>query len=241
MPKAVFDMAERKREGETHLMKILGRTLSATTMFFVASGAFGASLSSIEPLICNNGYSDDGSTCTTYDVGDCDSGYYELESNNESVIAPNGSMCQVSSYKTTTMPDTIVTLTYHGLLVGEEITLCNNGYAATNASTCTTYSAGNCGSGYYEPPSNESTFIAPNGTSCQVSTYKIANALDTVVTLTYHGTIIGDEITLCNHGYAATNATTCTAYATGYCPNDYYAMSANSATFTDYDSSCASN
>ena len=233
--------ARREREKGNTRMKFLPLNLAYVFALIFACGvAHSASLSSITPTICTNGYSDDGSTCTTYDVGDCGAGYYELENNTSTTIAPNGSTCQVANYRPATIDSATFTLTYHGMLVGSTVdNLCTNGYS-DDGSTCKTYGAGDCASGNYELTYNTSTTVAPNGSVCQVVNYK-PKTVDNSVSLTYHGLLVGSTVdNLCTNGYSA-DGSTCTTYTAGYCPNGYYSLSNNPSTFTDYTTSCASN
>lgn len=208
---------------------------------FACGDAFSASLSAASVTLCNNGYAaTNATTCTSYDTGLCPSGSYELPANNQTAVSLQDNACRVATYSLTTVDD-VVTASYHGVLSGSEITLCNNGYAATNASTCTSYARGVCQSGNYELQSNTVSVVATtqNGL-CNVATYSRA-VVDDVVSAEYHGVLSGSQITLCDNGYAATNATTCTSYTTGYCPNNYYSMAGNPSTFTNYTTSCPNN
>jgi len=204
------------------------------------TGAFCAQIVGAEKLLCTNGYSADNSTCTTYDVGNCGSGYIEYENNKSTFIGVYENRCQISTYKKQTVPDTLIELTYSGLVSGAEVNLCTNGYS-TNNSSCTTYGAHDCASGYYEQTSNTSTFIGVYDNKCVLSTYKKKTVPETTVVLTYRGLVSGAEVNLCTNGYS-TNNSSCTTYGSGYCWNGYYDMNLGSTTFNAPTSgACASN
>lgn len=216
------------------------RQFAAFLFFLVLFDAHAAQLVGNPITLCNNGYSPDGSTCTSYSAGECDSGYYDLTPSSTSFISPSDTQCSYASYKPRTLPDTLITMLYHGAIIGDEITLCNNGYSANNSS-CTSYNTGDCDSGYHEIVTNATSFISPSGVQCTYGGYKPRTMPDTTITLEYHGAILGGEITLCDNGYS-TNSTTCTTYTQGTaCPTNYYDVKPSTAAFTAKNGSCASN
>ena len=205
----------------------------------LCGNVFAAQLVGNEITLCTNGYSADGSTCTPYDDGDCGTGYYDLTASATSFVAPSNNVCSTSGYKSRTLPDTTIALVYHGAVLGEEITLCNNGYSS-NGSSCSTYSRGDCSdSSYYEIATNSTSFVAPNGNVCSTSGYKSRTLPNTTITMVYHGAVVGDEITLCNNGYSA-DGSSCTTYASSGCPSDFYNINTGAAAFAENNGSCAS-
>lgn len=205
---------------------------------FTCTGANSAQLVGSEITLCTNGFSPDGSTCTTYGTGDCNSGYYDLTPSSTSFVSTTSDVCNVSGYKSATLPDTTIAIIYHGAVVGDEITLCTNGYSA-DGSTCSTYSAGDCTSGYHEIVTNTTSFVSPTSNVCNVSGYKKHTMPDTSTTITYHGAVVGSEITLCANGYSA-DGSTCTTYGTTNCPTDYYNVNVGATSFAKNTGSCAS-
>lgn len=201
-------------------------------VFINSSRVMGAEIVGSPILLCENGYSADGSTCTTYnDGGRCDSGYYQLIS-TDSFIAPQETECRYATYKKVTLPDTAMYPMYFGVLVGDPVTLCTNGYS-TDGSTCTTYTQKNCDAGYHTPTGNQSSFTAPESDLCQIAGYSKKTYPDTTAYVIYNGLIVGSEITLCTNGYSA-DGSTCTTYSNGYCPNDYYDLNNGDATFAGF-------
>lgn len=205
---------------------------------FICTGANSAQLVGSEITLCTNGYSPDGSTCTTYDNGDCETGYYDLTPSATSFVSSNTANCSVSGYKSRTLPDTTITLVYHGAVVGDEITLCSNGYSP-DGSSCSTYSRGDCASNYHEIVTNATSFVSPTSNVCSASGYKKHTMPDTSTTITYHGAVLGDEITLCTNGYSA-DGSTCSTYGTSNCPTDYYNVNVGATSFVENNGSCAS-
>ena len=136
---------------------------------FICTGANSAQLVGSEITLCTNGFSPDGSTCTTYGAGDCASGYYDLTPTSTSFVSTMNGTCSASGYKSRTLPDTTITMMYHGAVVGSEIALCTNGYSP-DGSTCTTYGTTNCPSDYYNVNVGATSFAENNG-SC-ASGYK---------------------------------------------------------------------
>ena len=193
-----------------------------------------------EKLLCTNGYSSDNSTCTTYTTGSCDTDYIEFEQNPSTFIGVYENKCQISTYKKTSVPDTLIALRYNGILSGDETLLCTNGYSSNN-STCTSYAVHDCNSGYYEQTSNHETFIGVYDNKCAVATYKKKSVPNTTVVLTYRGMVSGSETLLCSNGYSSNNST-CTNYASGYCWTGYYDMNLGATTFSEQtNGACASN
>lgn len=214
--------------------------LYACAIFCACPNAFSAQIVGAEVLLCTNGYSSDNSTCTTYTTGSCDTGYIEFENNPSTFIGAYENKCQISTYKKTLVPDTLIALRYSGILSGDETLLCTNGYSSNN-STCTSYATHDCESGYYEQTSNHETFIGVYDNKCAIATYKKKSVPNTTVVLTYRGVVSGTETLLCSNGYSANNST-CTNYTSGYCWNGYYDMNLGVTTFSEQtNGACASN
>ena len=144
---------------------------------FLCPGAESAQLVGSEILLCTNGFSPDNTTCTTYGVGDCDTGYYDLTPSETSFFATTNGVCARGGYyHLETLPDTATAVYYHGILLGDETTLCTNGYSPDNT-TCTTYSSGDCPTGYLDVSPASTSFAAYNS-SC-ASRYVQYDAEDT--------------------------------------------------------------
>lgn len=207
---------------------------------FMCSGANSAQLVGNEITLCTNGYSADGSTCTPYDVGNCDSGYYDMNIASTEFISQTLYSCTYNGYTKTTLPDTNIVIKYSGASIGDEITLCSNGYSA-DGSTCTTYDMGDCDTGYYEIVTNSTSFVSTTKNhQCIYTNYKSKLMPDNIIALYYHGAVLGDEITLCTNGYSA-DGSTCTDYIQSTdCPNNYYNVNPSATAFTLKTGSCAS-
>ena len=165
---------------------------------------FGAQLVGSEVLLCSNGYTTDGTTCTSYTAGICESGNYQIATDMTAFVAPDtGTIkCSTAGYKESEIPSEM-SIVYQGLLVGSETLLCSNGYT-TDGTTCTTYSAGICESGNYQIATGMSAFVAPDaGTSkCSVAGYK-SSELPSITSVIYQGLVVGSETLLCSNGYTA--------------------------------------
>lgn len=207
---------------------------------FICTGANSAQLVGSEITLCTNGFSPDGSTCTTYGAGECGVGYYDLTSSATSFVSTTaGGVCNVAGYKARTLPDTTIELIYHGAVIGSEITLCANGYSP-NGTTCTTYGVGDCSADYYDVKAGATTFVSSVNDSCSVAGYKSRTLPDTTIELIYYGMVVGSEILLCDNGYSPDNST-CTTYQQNDCPSEYYGINAGGTSFaTTNNGSCAS-
>ena len=202
------------------------------------NAANSAQLVGSEILLCTNGYSPDNSTCTTYGAGDCESGYYDFSPSATTIVSPTDNQCAYASYKAKTLPDTTISVVYHGAVLGDEITLCTNGYSPDN-STCSTYARGDCETNYYELEPSATSFVSPSGNMCNVGGYKSHTMPDTTISVVYHGAVLGNEITLCTNGYSPDNST-CTTYTAGDCPESYVDIKAGATSFVAKNGSCAS-
>jgi len=155
-----------------------------------------------EITLCNNGYSVNGTSCSTYSRGDCETNYYEIVTNATSFVSPSGTSCTTSGYKAKTLPNTTITLVYHGAVIGDEITLCSNGYSADGTS-CTTYAATDCPSNFYNVNVGATSFAENNG-SCG-SGYHQYEA-DDICNYSPSGSAC---VNFCSSGELATGAGTC--------------------------------
>lgn len=122
---------------------------------------YSALISGDEVTLCTNGYASDG-TCVQYSAGNCPSGDVELVS-DVSFRAPQNGSCKLSTQEITNISDEYSIL-YSALLVGNEVTLCTNGYASDGS--CVSYLTGDCPTGYYDMATSSTTFISPNNYVC---------------------------------------------------------------------------
>ena len=175
------------------------QTLPDITTYLVYNGILIGS----ETTLCSNGYSTNGSSCTSYSQNNCDSGYYDPIGNQTSFVAPENELCRVTGYKQTVCPDTTINIVYNGILIGSEITLCSNGYS-TNGSSCTSYSNGYCPDDYYDLNNGETTFTGLTAGSCG-SGYKTYVA-DSACGYSLSGSTCVD---LCVNGLMTTDVGTC--------------------------------
>jgi len=117
--------------------------------------------------------------------------------------------------------------TFDGIVVGNEITTCNNGYYT--GGQCVSYTTGDCETGNYDIKSAQSTFkaVEADGSSCL--TGFTARARPDEWSPIYNGFVLGSEITLCPSGYYTNGA--CSTYASGDCLSGYYDNALDSGTF----------
>jgi len=218
---------------------------------FATIDAYSASIQGSEITLCNGGYRSysadtDSVSCVPYAAGSCSAGYIQYPKNSSTFIGLYGDRCAISTYHKENMPDTLVSLSYSGLVTGSEITLCDGGYMSYNngSPTCVSYAKHDCENGFVEFTNNTNTFIGVYDNKCVLSTYKKKSVPDNLVALTYRGTTSGSELTLCNHGYMGyvDGASSCHTYGSGYCWDNYYAIPLGSTTFNAPSSgACASN
>lgn len=221
-------------------------TLAMVAMFCTNS-SFAASLSGLTVTLCADGYADIGSQnsshhCEPYAQGSCDAGYYELPQNSGTFIAPENGQCRSASFGKYTTALDIFDFTYTGVIIGSEITLCDDGYSR-DGSTCTSYDAANCDSGNYKLVGTETAFVdvGVNDTCDTTGFTKKLTLMDSLIYLIYNGVLVGSEITLCDNGYS-TDSTTCSNYTSGYCPTGYFNLDTDDGFMTMQSSgSCASN
>lgn len=178
------------------------KLLVLTFCVCINTDVFGAQIVGSEITLCSDGYSANGTSCTSYAQNNCDSGYHDILA-TDAFIAPQETECRYATYKKQTLPDTTTYLIYNGILVGAEITLCSNGYS-TNGSSCTTYSNGYCPNDYYDLNNGETTFKALNAGSCG-SGYKTYNA-ESACGYSLSGSTCVD---LCVNGLMTTDVGTC--------------------------------
>jgi hypothetical protein len=134
----------------------------------------------------------------TYGKNDCDSGYYEIEAGQ--MLSP--SECSYSGYKRYTVQDNVFDIQFSGAVLGDEITLCNNGYS-TNGTSCTAYAQGACPNSYHDIKSPDTSFTAYNGT-CGTG-YSRYVAQEPCGYMPSKQTCVG----LCDNGELTTGAGTC--------------------------------
>lgn len=204
------------------------------------SDSFGASTGGLTVMLCDNGYADNSSStaanrhCEPYAQGNCPSGYYELPENSGSFIATTGNgRCQSASFSKYTTSLDIFDFTYTGVILGDAITLCDNGYSRNN-SDCTTYARANCDASHYKLVGTETSFVDV-GANDTCDTTGFVNKLtlsDTLSYLVYNGILVGSELTLCSNGYLTDGSSSCTTYASGYCPTGYYDLDTDAGFIT---------
>lgn len=142
--------------------------------------------------------------------------------------------CGAPGYRYVTLDDAFE-LFYSGLIVGDEVTLCTNGYMSNGL--CTSYTTGNCSSGNYTAGSGLS-FIAPVNGTCDAPGYRYAT-IDNAFYGIYNGMLVGNEVTLCTNGRMVNG--TCTAYSTGDCISNYYDTGIDTNTFAESSNDACSS
>ena len=195
-----------------------------------------------EVLLCNNGYSTDGSTCTPYAQGVCASGSYQVTTSDIAFLTPDAGTgsCSNAGYHTYSLTYSGVTLTTGGVVSGAEVTLCDNGYS-TNGTTCTTYTQGSCESGSHLVSISAVAFLSPDaGTgTCSIPGYQPRTITYAGLSLTTNGVEWGTGPTLCINGFSA-DGSNCSAYVQNNCSTGYHDMGLNVNTFAEKSGSCSS-
>ena len=79
-------------------------------------------------------------------------------------MAVENGLCRESAYDLIEIPDDLVPI-YNGFLMGSAVTLCDNGYRVNNGS-CTSYTAGDCPTGYKDLALNENTMTTLSNGVC---------------------------------------------------------------------------
>jgi len=111
--------------------------------------------------LCTNGRMVNG-TCVSYSAGDCSSGNYSVVE-NAAIIAPVNGKCDAPGYSYTSIDNDFYGI-YRGMVVGDEVTLCDDGRKVNG--TCTAYTTGTCDSGYYDTGIDTNTFGSPTNEAC---------------------------------------------------------------------------
>ena len=103
----------------------------------------------------------DGS-CVTYSAGECASGNVSLVTNG-AFMAPVDGKCDAPGYTLKSIENEFTGI-YRGIIAGSEVTLCSNGHMS--GGTCSSYSVGECPSGYYDLEPGTATFGSPTNDTC---------------------------------------------------------------------------
>ena len=190
-----------------------------------------------ERLVCDNGYTINGSSCRTYTRGVCSSGNVMIDTSRQSFKpTTSGGTCSDSGYVVVTLPTGFEIL--NSYTSGPERLVCNNGYTI-NGSSCRTYARGACSSG--------NVMIAMPRTSLRTKTTAgtCPDSLNAVALPTgfelLNSYTLGPTPVVCTNGYSA-NRTSCTTYAQGNCPTNYRNLNVDTATFaTQLNGACPSD
>ena len=178
--------------------------LAFACMLLYCVDAHTAGLVGSAVLLCDNGYSTDGSTCTAYTNGNCPSGSYQVGTGLSTFTAPDvgTGQCSIAGYKPKTISNEF-SIVYSGLIIGSTSVLCDNGYS-TDGSNCTAYTSGYCPSGYYDLHLNTNTFTAKSSGTC-ASGYSVHQIQE------YCGFDVSSEtcVDLCMDGRLTTSLGTC--------------------------------
>ena len=165
----------------------------------------------------------------------CSSGYSEVtDLSGSAFMAPVDGICDAPGYALVTIDDSFE-LFYSGLVIGDSVTLCDNGYMSNGS--CVSYSAGDCSSGNYSVAEN-TAFMAPVDSKCDAPGYRYTS-LDNDFYGIYRGMLVGDEATLCDNGRKVNG--TCTTYSDGTCDSGYYDTGIDSNTFGATTNEACSN
>ena len=165
----------------------------------------------------------------------CSNNYDEITGlSGSAFMAPVNNSCDAPGYALVTIPDEFE-LFYSGLIIGDEVTLCNNGHMQNGS--CVSYTSGDCSNGNYTVATN-TAFMAPVNNSCDAPNYRFATISDSFYWI-YTGMLIGDEITLCNNGHMQDGS--CVSYTSGDCISGYYDMGIDTNTFAAPANNACSN
>ena len=165
----------------------------------------------------------------------CSNNYNEITGlSGSAFMAPTNNSCDAPGYVLTNIPDGFE-LFYSGLIIGDEITLCDNGYMSNGS--CVSYTSGDCGNGSYSVATNTS-FVSSVNAQCDLANYTFTTISDDFSVI-YSGLIIGDEITLCDNGYMSNGS--CVSYTSGDCDTGYYDMGVDTNTFAAPTNNACSN
>ena len=117
----------------------------------------GATIGSAVTL-CPGGYKN-GSSCTSYTQGHCDSGYYDMAGVSQSAVsAKAGNSCLVPGYRQREIPDVMYPI-YNGFTAGTAATLCGSN-AYRSGSSCVALTGVGCPTDYKKLPI-ASTVLSP--------------------------------------------------------------------------------
>lgn len=115
--------------------------------------------------VCPNGYLN-GSSCTDYAQGHCESGYYDMAGVGASAVSERvGNTCVVGGYAVRELPNSVYAI-YNGFTAGSTTTLCGAD-AYRNGSSCTPLTGTDCPTNYKKIPLASSILSAVSNTgSC---------------------------------------------------------------------------
>ena len=184
-------------------------------------------LSFVAVFACNNAFA----------AASCDSGY-TLQENlaPDTFTAPVNGLCTTPGYELHTIPD-VATFRYTGVVIGDEITLCDNGYMSDSG--CVSYAQDFCTSGLHNMAVDTGTFSAPVDNLCTTPGYE-ARSVPNDFTFKYSGVVAGDPVTLCNNGYPSSTSA-CVSYTNIGCQSGYYSIMMDSNTIVSQSGGvCAS-
>lgn len=119
--------------------------------------------------LCPGGYKN-GSSCTNYAQGHCESGYYDMAGVAQSAVSAKvGNSCLVPGYRQREIPDEMYAI-YNGFSVGSTTTLCGSN-AYRSGSSCVALTGVGCPTDYKKLPA-ASNVLAPMPTSGTCATGK---------------------------------------------------------------------
>ena len=178
-------------------------------------------------------------TDTVYAAVTCPNGYTTLDTEkhidttykdfSEATFSQSqGETCQVSGYTLIEIPDDVLPV-FTGMLIGNEITLCDSGFQVNNGS-CATYTQGICSYAFDDLALDNATFTEQTNGQCTISGYTAMETPNDIGTK-QNGILIGDEIVLCNNGHRVDNVT-CSTYTTDDCPENYQHLTSDENTLT---------
>jgi len=155
--------------------------------------------------LCDNGYSTDSSTCTSYVQSNCENNFHRQAGVEKSFVDVSANdTCDTTGFTYyLTLSDVLINMVYNGVLIGTELTLCDNGYSP-DSTTCTTYAAGYCPTGYFDLDTDDGFITLQSAGTCATG-YGAYNGTETCG---YNPTMT-TCLDLCENGQMTTELGTC--------------------------------
>lgn len=155
--------------------------------------------------VCPNGYLN-GSSCTDYAQGHCESGYYDMAGVGASAVSERvGNTCVVGGYAVRELPNSVYAI-YNGFTAGTTISLCGAD-AYRNGSSCVSLTGVGCPTNYKKLPlASDVLSMMPDSGSCDNTKHSYSFNQSCDASPTEDSCVL-----VCGDGYSYTNVGTCEA------------------------------